>query len=201
MAKSLGVGSESLTERLKDIDWKRLDWDKILEACKGDNLLKPYGSSREDSPFVPDKFTVDMDEIKWGDSSAVLNTYGLGGCYAVMVYTSNKGENRQGIMMHYYPISTSDIGKNLEKVLAEHPGMKNADTKKAVIFYSDMESYNILAQNYLECLLKSRFGKGTEVEKVKYSTKQMFGVPNWGRLYFNVKRGEWHSWESGGKFE
>lgn len=148
--------------------------------------------------FYRTKDTVDMNDGKWGDETARLNTCGLMGCYGILVYTSHNGENRQGILTHYDPNNVLANGRKLKELIEQHPDMKTATKKKAVILHAIDDE---IQMNYLEDLLKVKLSVDIEIQKEKVSMEWKEGEDFHGQVLYNVGQAEWFISGGGGKFE
>lgn len=115
------------------------------------------------------KDTVELNDSKWGDVTARLNNYGLAGCLSVLIYTSENGGNRQGILTHYDPLSILVHGRKLDELIALHSSMKEATKKEAVIFYPERAQDRQKDLDYLELVLKVGLGEDTNVQREEYS--------------------------------
>ena len=123
-----------------------------------------YGS---DTPVIRDEFTVDMNDGKYSNSRRLM-TYGLGGCYAIMIY-AKQGDERHGIMTHYSPLNLDDNLKKLEQIAAKHPEIKSLENKKAVILYPErLGEHNRINLSHLECGIRCYFGDDTKVTAKEY---------------------------------
>lgn len=134
--------------------------------------------------------TVDPNDGKW--SNERLDTYGLGGCYTILIYTRNNEESN-GILTHYDNASLKDNRRKLKQLLNEHPEMKDASMKKAVILYPqvyDDEGWLTNDINFLECIIKEGLGD-INIEKKEYSTLRQLGDNMFGKVRYNIKDAEW----------
>jgi len=160
----------------------------------------------DDSFVYRDEFTVDMNDGKYIEDNGRLKTYGLSGCYATLIYTRN-GDKKQGILTHYPPTAISMNISKLRQLVEEHPEMKDADLKRAVILHEDdsfspksIKQYNSQVLSMLECGIKVALGNDIEIEKRKYHGPQTAGEGH-REVYLLLKSKSWASFIGGGKFE
>ena len=177
--------------------------DKKLEGM----LFEFNGFDRQsNSPVYRDEFTVEMNDGKYEEDDGRLKTYGLGGCYATLIYTRGK-EKTQGILTHYPPTAIDANLSKLRQLVEEHPEMRDADLKRAVILHEDdsfspesTRRYNSQVLSLLECGIMEAIGNDAQIEKRKYHRSVSVDEDH-REVHLLLKSKSWTSFIGGAKFE
>jgi hypothetical protein len=149
-------------------------------------------------------------------------TYGLGGCYATLVYTEHADGRRAAVLTHYSPTNISANIAELRRLIAQKPSMKESITRQVVTILGEGEYVqdtttgkwelkitNSDSQHNVELLIlaiKAELGDDIEVKQdieVKaYDAKQIIGIKDRGVFVVRIpptERPTYQTWFSSGE--
>jgi|GEM_PF-1623804 len=146
-------------------------WDRV-EA--GDPNVLQIGMSQNGAVEVsPD----DPEKIIW--------TYGLGGCYACLLFSEHPDGTRNAILTHYPPTEILQNLANLQELIGQNVKMKEVDTKSTVLIMAPGEwvkdpitkkfSFRALNQqaiNLLTLTIQKELGHKVDIKLELYSEAQ-----------------------------
>ncbi|MBI4162051.1 MAG: hypothetical protein HY513_00080 [Candidatus Aenigmarchaeota archaeon] len=139
---------------------------------------------------------VKMEDGRHLEGDGYLWTYGVGGCWATMIYAQGSGKNH-GILTHYSPPHFHVNRYKLRQLGREHPEMKSAQRKGAVILLDDMYDladelgYHATKVGVHELAIKDMFGE-MEVKVIQYPL--FYPDDGMREVIVDLETGRWHSW-------
>jgi len=154
-------------------------------------------------------------EVYPGDDEKIIWAYGLGGCYACLVFTEHSDGTRNAVLTHY---PETEIPQNLAKLrelIGQSGKMKEALIKQVVLIMSGKwaqdaitreDSFRVKDQQIADLLasaVQDELGSEVEVRLEPYSVSQMEGKKDEGIfLVYVPPKGKgvvrYRTWFSGG---
>ena len=163
---------------------------------------------------------VDMSQgkaikVSPGDKEKRIWTFGLGGCYACLVFTEHPDGTRNAVLTHYPETEILQNLAKLRELIDQSEKMKEASTKQVVLMVpgewvkdpiTNEYSFRVQDQQTADLLalaVKAKLGSEVEVKLVPYSVSQMEGKKDEGIfLVYIPPKGKgvvrYRTWFSGG---
>ena len=208
MREALGQATEEEKEKLrKYFQRKQFSpevnslWDRVE---KGDLNVKQVAMNQGKAL-----------EVFPGDDEKIIWTYGLGGCYACLVFTEHPDGTRNAVLTHYPPTEISQCLTELRKLIRQNPKIKEAIIKQTVLMMpgewvkdpitekwfsrvKDQQKANLLA-----LAVQAELESGIDVKLEPYSEISKIDQKDQGTLLVYVPpvgKGEarYRTWFSGG---
>ena len=123
-----------------------------------------------------------MNDMKYSNSEDILFTKGLGGCFAIVIYTKNQ-KFEEGILIHGEPLYIENFFPTIIELLITKT-MKLAEIKKIAIFH-----INENQTEFIKKVLKSNLGENIKIVEIMYSRDIIYGNSFQGEIIYKIKDG------------
>ena len=155
-------------------------------------------------------------EVAPTEEEKVIWTFGLGRCYATVVFTENKNGTRYCVLTHYPPIQLYQNIDKLGDLIGASEEMRTAKTKKVILALpgewgqnSETKKYEMRVKDQqavdaLTIAIRAKLGADVDIKLKPYSEREEFWVKDRGILVIYVPpvgKGDvsYRTWYGGGK--
>ncbi|MFA6436808.1 MAG: hypothetical protein WC242_01645 [Candidatus Paceibacterota bacterium] len=159
-----------------------------------------------------------IEVLSSDEKEKTILTFGLIGCYGVVLFTEHEDGTRDCILTHYDPTNLLENTHKLTELIARAEKMKTAKKKHSLLIMEEgnwqqdpqtgkyeMQPEEGSKADRLETAILAELGSDVQIKIEPYSTKVEETIENWGVLTVRVPpagKGDatYETWFSGGKF-